>query len=249
MKTISLLLVALAAVPGLNCTGAADTTPEAALPPWMTRPLTLADCLNIALEQNGDVLKGRQDLAASHGLSVQTKAIVIPKLRASGDYSLVEDGAVDRLVIPPNALLPGGFPAIDPGDQRWAAGVRLVQSVYEGGRMQSSLRTARLLGEHALAQFQAVLADTATEVRIAYYDVLMAEKQIAVNEASVQLLEKELQDSQRRFDAGTVPKFNVLRAEVELANARPRVSRARNAYQIAKNILVNRLETAVPPDV
>ena len=82
-----------------------------------------------------------------------------------------------------------------------------------------------------MAQFQAVLADTATEVRVAYYDVLLAEKQIAVNHESVALLEKELEDSRRRFDAGTVPRFNVLRAEVELANARPGLSRARNAYR------------------
>jgi outer membrane protein TolC len=217
-------------------------------PSWMTRPLSLTDCLNIALEQSGEVLKSKQDLQISHGLSVQTKAIVIPKVQASGGYSLVQDSSVDRLLIAPN-LIPGGYPAIDPGDQNWSAGVRLVQSIYEGGRMVSSVRTARLLREQALAQFHAVLADTATDVRVGYYDVLLAEKQIAVAEESVALLEKELQDNQRRFDAGTVPKFNVLRAEVELANARPRVSRARNAYRIAKNVLVNRLGASVPSDV
>jgi outer membrane protein TolC len=41
----------------------------------------------------------------------------------------------------------------------------------------------------------------------------------------------------------------VLRAEVELANARPRVSRAKNAYRLAKNVLVHRLGATVPPDV
>jgi len=221
-----------------------DTNP----PPWMARPLSLADCLNLALEQSGPVLKSKQDLQISHGLSVQTKAIVVPKLEASGGYSLVEDSSVDRLLIAPN-LVPGGYPVIDPGDQNWSAGVRLVQSIYEGGRLVSSVRTARLLREQSLAEFHAVLADTATDVRVAYYEVLLAEKQIAVAEESVALLEKELQDSRRRFDAGTVPKFNVLRAEVELANARPRVSRAKNAYRLAKNVLVNTLGASVPPDV
>ena len=217
-------------------------------PVWLSRPLSLADCLNLALDHNGEVLKSRQDLEISHGLSVQTRAIVLPKLQASGDYSLSQESAVDKLTIPPNPLIPAGW-GIDPGDQRWAGGVRLVQSFFEGGRMTSSLRTARLLREQALARFHAVLADTATDVRVAYYDVLLAEKQILVSEASVQLLEKELQDSQRRFDAGTVPKFNVLRAEVELANARPKLSRARNAHRIAKNVLVNRLGDTVPADI
>jgi len=62
-------------------------------------------------------------------------------------------------------------------------------------------------------------------------------------------LKKELQDNQRRFEAGTVPRFNVLRAEVELANARPRLIRARNALRIAKNNLANLLGYNVPRTV
>jgi outer membrane protein TolC len=233
------------AAAGLLC--AAETNSPAL--PWPDRPLSLAECLDIALDQNAAVLKSRKDIEAAHGLSIQTRAIVIPKLQASGDYSIVEDSAVERLEAPPNPLFPEGVPVIDPGTQRWAAGVRLVQSIFEGGRMASSLRTARLLRDEALARHQAVLADTATEVRVAYCNVLLAEKEILVSEASVELLTRELEDNQRRFNAGTVPRFNVLRAEVELANARPRVSRARNAYRITKNQLVNLLGYNVPRNI
>jgi len=244
---IALLVSSLASTPlvGNQAPPGTETNP----PPWMARPLSLADCLNLALQDNAQVLKARQDLQVSHGLSVQTRAIAIPKLRATGAYSLVEDASVDRWTITPSAAPPGGFPLIDPGDQTWSAGIRLVQSIYEGGRMASSIRIARLLREQALAQFHAVLADTAAEVRVAFCDVLLAEQQIVVNEESVALLQKELQDSRRRFDAGTVPQFNVLRAEVELANAHPRLSRAKNAYRLAKNLLVHRLGATVPPDV
>ncbi len=217
--------------------------------PWMARPLSLEDCLNIAFQQNATVQESRKDLAAAHGVSIQTRAIVIPKVQAVGAYGIVEPGAVDKLEIPPNPLFPGGVPVVDPGDQNWSTEIRLVQSIFEGGRMLSSLRTARLIREQALAQYQAVVADTATDVRVAYYDVLLGEKEIVVNEASVELLQRELEDSQRRFNAGTVPRFNVLRAEVELANARPKVSRARNGYRLAKNRLVNLLGYDVPRDV
>jgi len=84
---------------------------------------------------------------------------------------------------------------------------------------------------------------------VAYYDILLAAEQIGVQQASVILLEKELEDTTRRFEAGTVPRFNVLRAEVELANARPRLIRARNDYRIAKNNLANQLGYNVPKDV
>jgi outer membrane protein TolC len=94
-----------------------------------------------------------------------------------------------------------------------------------------------------------VLADTALAVRVTYDDALLAAQQILVQDASLELLKKELQDNQRRFEAGTVPRFNVLRAEVELANARPRLIRARNALRIAKNNLANLLGYTVPHTV
>ncbi len=43
-----------------------------------------------------------------------------------------------------------------------------------------------------------------------------------------------------------MPRFNVLRAEVELASARPRLITARNQYRIAKNNLVNLLGYNLP---
>ena len=83
-------------------------------------------------------------------------------------------------------------------------------------------------------------------VRVNYDDALLAAQQIVVQEASLELLKKELLDNQRRFEAGTVPRFNVLRAEVELANARPKLIRARNALRVAKNNLANLLGYDVP---
>src|SRR5207237_10706416 len=112
--------------------------------------------------------------------------------------------------------------------QNWSAQVKLVQSLYQGGRMLSAFRAARLSKQQSLLNYQTALADTVLSVQVAYYDVLLAEQQILVEEASVQLLTSELTDTTRRYNAGTVPRFNVLRAEVELANARPKLIRARN---------------------
>jgi len=70
-----------------------------------------------------------------------------------------------------------------------------------------------------------------------------------VNETSVNLLQKELDDQQRRYDAGTVPHFNVLRASVSVANARPPLIKAQNNYRIAKNNLANLLGYNLPREI
>src|SRR5438876_3674266 len=103
--------------------------------------------------------------------------------------------------------------------------------------------------EQDIFDFNRVVAESLLEVRIACFENLLAAQQIVVREASVKLLTEELEDTTRRFEAGTVPRFNVLRAEVEQANARPRLIRARNSYRTAKNNLVNLLGYNVPKDV
>jgi outer membrane protein len=206
------------------------------LPAWLSRPLSLVDAMNTALQRNATILEAKSDLEAAHGIVIQTRAILIPKVQASGNYTSNDRGLIESI--------PGvsaSFP-----HQSWTSGIQIVQSIYEGGRMVSAWHTARLTAEQAVLQYQTVVDDTLLATRVAYYDVLLAAQQIVVNEASVNLLSKELEDQQRRFDAGTVPRFNVLRAEVAVANARPALIRARNAYRISKNNLSNLLGYNLP---
>lgn len=206
---------------------------------WVDRPLSVADALNLALQQNGTILKAKSDLEASYGLVAQTRAIAMPKAQITGNYQKIQESSLD---IGPGNLAFGT-------DQSWETKIQLVQSFYEGGRITSALRAAKLTKEQAVLQYQTAVADTLLSTRVAYYDILLAEQQILVREASIKLLQQELDDQQRRYDAGTVPRFNVLRAEVAVANARPQLIRARNAHRIAKNNLVNLLGYSLPPEI
>jgi len=202
-------------------------------------PLSLAQALDLAIQHNPAIQKARKDLEITEGVVLQTRAIAWPKLQIAGSYAATEPSGVDK---PPIAIPGFTFGS----DQSWQSQVRVVQTIYEGGRMLSSVRAARLLREQAMLSYQTTLADAILEVELAYYAVLLAAQQITVQEASVKLLERELQDTQRRLDAGAVPRFNVLRAEVEVANARPLLIRARNNFRIAKNSLANQMGLDVP---
>ncbi len=211
------------------------------LPAWLTRPLPLMDCLNLALQQNATILKAKNDLEASYGIVVQTRAVALPRVQATGNYTDTDPEAIDKFPI-----LPSGFTQ---PHENWNAGIKIIQSIYEGGKMLAAVRAAKVTKEQVLAQYQTTIADTLLATRVAYYDVLLAAQQITVHEASVNLLQNELEDQQRRYDAGTVPHFNVLRAEVAVANERPNLIRARNDNRIAKNNLANLLGYNLPRDV
>ena len=234
-KTMAALLlsvsVAASAQPVSVGTGANPT------PDWLTRPLSLVDALNLALQQNGAILRGRSDLQSQYGVVVQTRAVVLPKLAANGDYQHTTE--VEMV----------NFPGFNTIENNWAANIQLTQTIYQGGQLTAALRSAKLTKEQALLQYRTVMADALLQVRIAYYDVLSAAEQIAVEEASTNLLTQEVDDQTKRNAAGTVPRFNVLQAQVELANEQPKLIQARNAYRVAKNNLVNQLGYHLPPEV
>ena len=206
---------------------------------FIPQPLSLADAVNLTLQRNPNILRAQKDLEVAQGVIIQTRAVAIPKVNLSGSFAAAQPSDVDTVVSPIFTFGP---------DQNWVTQIKLVQSLYEGGRILSALRAARLTKERSLLDYQTAVANTVVEVQVAYYDVLLALQQITVQEASVELLSRELADTTRRYDAGTVPRFNVLRAEVELANARPKLIRARNSYRIAKNNLVNHLGFNVPKE-
>jgi len=231
-----------AASPGLNESASLTNGP-------LSQPLSLTDAINLALERNPNILRAKKDLESAQGVTIQTRAIAIPKLALTGSYNAQERSDVDILSLPAGVItnaFPGGNNVSFGNDQNWVSQVKLVQSIYEGGRILSALRAARLTREQSILNFRTTIADTVLAVEAAYGDVLLDREQICVQEASVELLSRELEDTARRYKAGTVPRFNVLRAEVELANARPKLIRARNDYRIAKNNLANLLGLDLP---
>jgi outer membrane protein TolC len=220
----------------LSALAFAVSAAETNAPVWLSRPLSLADALNVALAQNATLLKAKNDFQAAHGLVVQTRAVALPQVLGSAKYQ-DEDTALTK-----------GAPFTVP-HQSWNGGVQIVQNIYTGGKLVAAIKAAKVTDQQALAQYQTAVADTLLTVRLAYYDVLLAAQQITVNEASVKLLDKEREDQQRRYDAGTVPHFNVLRAEVSVANEKPKLISARNQYRIAKNNLANLLGYDLPRDI
>ncbi len=220
---------------------------------WITRPLSLVEALNVTLQQNSTLQKARADLETSRGLVIQTRAVALPTVAASGNVTRSDPFLIEQfpfVSITSNSAS-GNLQTnkVVSSRDNWSTAITLTQTIYQGGRTLSAFRAAHLIKDQAVLNYRSTVADTLLATRIAYYDVLLAEQQITVNEASTNLLAKQFVDQQRRYDAGTVPKFNVLQAEVALDNAIPPVINAQNSYRIAKNNLCVQVGYNLPRDV
>ena len=116
---------------------AQSATNAVEVPQWLVQPLSLEDAIRTALNQNGELLKAQNDLEAAHGVAVQTRAVVLPKVRGAASYEY--DAAVEKD--------PYNSRSIAPPKNEWSGSIRLVQSIYEGGRMTAAWRASKLIKE------------------------------------------------------------------------------------------------------
>jgi len=95
--------------------------------------------------------------------------------------------------------------------------------------------------DSAYFAFRNILDQLLATVKTQFYQVVVNRELIKVQEQSVHLLETQLKDQQNRFEAGTVPRFNVLQAEVALYNQLPQLITAQNNYRISMITLAKTL--------
>ncbi|MDB4384585.1 TolC family protein [Opitutaceae bacterium] len=183
----------------------------------MPRELDLRTALTYAVDHNFAIRQARERIREQDGLVVEVKGAVLPNLALNGFYS-VEDEALA------NAFTP---------DQNWQLSLQVTQLIYSGGGVRAALDVQDLVKESALLELETIINDQLLRARTNFYNVLLAREQIEVQEQNVGLFEEQLQTTKNRFEAGTVSNFEVLRAEVELANAQPALIRARNNHRVA----------------
>lgn len=131
------------------------------------------------------------------------------------------------------------------GDKSWQVTLQVRQVLYSGGQVKAALKIAKFTEDTSYWMLRDTVDTIISRTRQQFVTVLLNRSLITVQEESINLLTNQLKDQQNRFEAGTVPRFNVLQAEVELSNARPELIRARNNYFIAQLQLAKTL--AVEP--
>ena len=111
--------------------------------------------------------------------------------------------------------------------------------IYTGGARRGNLRAASNNYEKAKLEVGRADQEIKLDATTAYYNVLQTRNMVTLSSESVERLQEHLKNAQSRFDAGVVAKVDVLRSQVELANAEQEFIKAQNSYDIAVASLNN----------
>ncbi len=105
--------------------------------------------------------------------------------------------------------------------------------VYTGGKRKGSVDASRRQVEIAQLEIGRTDQEVKLDATNGYYDVLQTKNMVNLNRESVERLEFHLKNVQAQYEVGTVAKADVLRSEVELADAQQELIKAENNYEIA----------------
>ncbi|PYL86709.1 MAG: hypothetical protein DMF17_05585, partial [Verrucomicrobia bacterium] len=230
------------------------------------RKFTLDQAIQTALQRNPTLLIAEREIERTKGVIIQVRAEALPHITVSGSYTWTDPnlarstsifgtptttgtpaplvasqrsqaGNVQALATPTPTP---GISAAQQSDISYNIRVTGTQLIFNGTTLPA-IRGTFFQRDSAYFAFRNVLDQLISTVKTQFYQVVVDKALIGVQEESVHLLESQLKDQQNRFEAGTVPRFNVLQAQVALYNQIPQLIAAKNNYRIAQLTLAKTL--------
>ncbi|MFQ6081807.1 MAG: TolC family protein [Candidatus Aminicenantia bacterium] len=194
--------------------------------------LTLEQSIDLALKQNPYYLASRERVEAAKAELTEARSGFFPKLELRGAHTVKEK--LFELEMP--SFIPGQPPqkvAID-FTKDYQFSLNFTQPLFTSGKLLFAYKQAKYnlqLNQEVRRQRE---QETIFEVKRTFYASLLAQEFIKVSQEAVTLAEKHLNNVRNLYEVGMASKFDLLRAEVQLANLKPQLIKAKNNLKSAE---------------
>lgn len=190
------------------------------------QPLTLADCVTLGLSRANSLANALRDTQGAEARITEVKAQLYPSLDISSSYTRLDEAPVF-------GTMPFGL------EDNYNATASLGQLLYSGGSVRAALSAAksyRNLTNEEVTRLQMLLT---REITKAFYDVLLAQKELEVRKESLDLLREFEEQSQLKYELKAVSEYDLLSARVKRANEEPKLVISQNNLDLARTALAN----------
>ncbi len=206
-----------------------------------TRSLTLDQCLEIAYEQNQTLLQLKEKVnSAKYGVE-ETRSGFFPQLSLSGSYT--------RLGKIPTYDVGGGMKIALGTENNYNLSLSYQQPFFTWGKIQAGYDISKYNLSLTKEEYRKTKQEIKFNVISLFYNILLAKELIKVREESIARIGDHLKAVTDRYDKGYASEFDVLRVKVQLANAKPSLTQAKNLYQLTINNLKNILGISLEDSV
>ncbi|MEH2270209.1 MAG: TolC family protein [Nostoc sp.] len=203
------------------------------------QPITLAQALELARRNNHDLQVSLLELERNKAALREAQAALLPTLGISTDLTRSQSSSSQLTdeINGRNGLLSNQ----DQPSTSFSGQAQLSYNVYTSGRVQASVRAAE-----EQVRFNELAVETQSEtirlnVATDYYNLQQADEQVRIAQSAVQNSEASLRDAEALERAGVGTRFDVLRSQVNLANAQQDLTNARSQQTISRRQLATRI--------
>jgi outer membrane protein len=207
--------------------------------------LTLDGALALAFDQNRDILIAGEDRNKADEQVSEARAGVFPRITVAGQYS--------RFILKPVLFIPPNTPLLNPtnstqkfdigSNNSYLMGINFSQTLFDR-KVGVALDIADTYHKYSEQAYEATQQDIALTVKKAFYGVLLAQKLVEANRQGLEVVKANFENVQTLYRHGNAAEYDLLRANVQLANTEPLVTSAENGLLLAKNALKSLL--AIP---
>jgi outer membrane protein TolC len=194
---------------------------------------TLEESIDIALKNNHGLRAASEKITGAKEKSWEARTLFLPKFKAESSYTHL--GEAPSLDMEAGILTPQAL-SIEMGDDNmYSARAVVQQPLFTGGKISSLNKQARNNLEAAKYNYEGAKQNLILQVKEAYFGILVAEKFRKVCQDAVAQMKAHLETVKGLYNAGTVANIDLLRTEVQLANAEQALIKAENGVELAKS--------------
>lgn len=188
------------------------------------RTLTLDQALAIAAEKNRDIAAAQEYARYLQGKYVEERSAALPQIGLNGAAQLGRDSSQRAL-------------GADFRQYSRTLDLTLSQPLYTWGKLSAAIRAAEVGLKTADEELRRAQQGARRDVATAFYDLLLAKELRTLALQNREQKKKHADEAHRRFSAGVATDYDVLAADVSLANTEPGVIRSENRIRLARERL------------
>lgn len=214
-----------------------------------SRPVSLTQAIQVALANNTEIKRSLLTLKDADQQVRIAWSEVMPEISGSATYTRnleIPVNFVPARFFDPNAPADELVPLQFGTDNNWNGGFSVNQTIFRGEAIVG-ISSSQLFKSAQAENLRATTQQIVTETRIAYYNVLVAQEQLRLQQATVDRLRENLRENRARQKQGLIDEYAVLQVEVQLSNQEPQLTQAK--YEVERAYRELNLALGLPVEV
>jgi outer membrane protein len=198
--------------------------------------LTMDESIQLAFKVSPVLKAAQETIRAAEMKKKQTQTGFLPKLTAQYNYTYIDK--VQSLTIPGQGfgLVQTSESTVTIGTQNnYALYLTLEQPIFTGLALTRSYELAGLGLEVSRIKFEQEKVALAYKVKEAYWNILRARKIRSIAEQTVLQITDHVRVANNFHEVGLIPLNDLLKSEVQLADAQQNLVRAENSVLLAQS--------------